>query len=94
MSENETREKIKAVYPFVMNMNNTSEEELGFDVTIPDWKMSMRAYSFQNASARVKKAIEREAKKRLEEGKEIPKPNSVKYDAQEGEMIALVNVEY
>ena len=76
------------VYPVIM-----SKERDGYFVTIPDFEINTEGKDLGDAIFMARDAIGINSLQLEDEGKELPKPFSVKYDKEEGEVLTLVDVD-
>jgi len=87
MGENSKR---KGAYPIVLS----PESEGGYFVIIPDFGRSTQGEDIADAMEMARDAIGLLGIDMEDEGKEIPQPNSVKYDVEKRDIVTLVDVDF
>lgn len=80
---------MKYVYPIVL-----TKEESGYYVRIPDFDVSTQGKDLANAIEMARDLIGLMAIDFEEDKKERPKPNSVKFEKQEDDIVTLVDVDF
>src|SRR5690606_23946162 len=63
-------------------------------VSIPDFDIATQGTSIVNAIEMARDAIGLVGVDMQDDGKELPKPNSVKFEAKEGDIVTLVDVDF
>lgn len=80
---------MKEVYPIIL-----TKEESGYYVNIPDFKASTQGEDLANSIEMARDLIGLMAIDFEEDGKDIPKPNSVIFEKQDGDIITLVDIDF
>ena len=79
----------RIVYPIII-----SEETDGLYVSIPDFEMATQGENMADAIMMARDAIGLMGIDMQDEGKELPFPNSKKYETREGDIVTLVDVDF
>lgn len=82
--------KGKSAYPIVLS----PEPDGGYFVSIPDFGKSTQGDDIADAMEMARDVIGLICIDLEDDGKEIPKPNSVKYDVEKSDIITLVDVDF
>ena len=80
---------MKAVYPIIL-----TPDDPGYVVYVPDFDILTQGYSLEEALLMAKDAIGLAGITLEDEGKEIPKPKTLKPACKENELTALVDVDF
>jgi len=80
---------MKEAYPIVI-----SKEKDGYYVSIPDFDIATQGTSIVNAIEMARDAIGLMGIDMEDDGKELPKPYSVKFQPREDDIVTLVDVDF
>lgn len=81
--------KERSVYPIII-----SKEKVGFYVSIPDFKSATQGKSIADSIAMARDAIGLMGIDMLDDGKELPIPNSESFEVEEEDIVTLVDVDF
>lgn len=80
---------MKEVYPVIL-----VKDDYGYYVEVPDFDSSTQGTDLANAIEMARDLICLMALTYEEEGKEVPKPNSVNFEKKENEIVTFVDVDF
>lgn len=81
--------KERSVYPIIITREND-----GFYVRIPDFETATQGRSIADSIIMARDAIGLMAIDMMDDGKELPEPNSKTYEVEEKDIVTLVDVDF
>ena len=81
--------KERSVYPIII-----SKEKDGYYVSIPDFECATQGRSVADAIMMARDAIGLMGIDMQDDGKDLPTPNTKKYETVEGDIVTLVDVDF
>ena len=79
----------KRVYPIIL-----IDEGTGYYVEIPDFDIATQGENLADAIAMARDAIGLMGIDMIDEGKELPNPNSIRFEKRDGDVVTLVDVDF
>ena len=81
--------KVREVYPIII-----SKEEIGYFVSIPDFEIATQGENVADAIAMARDAIGLMGIDMMDDGKELPEPNTKTYELEDDDIVTLVDVDF